>query len=106
MVDDETGRVVVPTGTHVLMFADDFSGVAGWPIFSTGRRGCAGNHLARAYLPVLRRALVGHDLFRPEQGHLWSGRNNDAAMGLAETLYFLKTVITAIFFSVKLKAST
>lgn len=94
---DETGRVVVLAGTHVLMFADDFGAVAGWPIFSTGRRGCAGAQFARTYLLVLRRRLVGHNLFRPEQGHLWSGRNNDSAMGLAETLYFLKTIGGAIF---------
>ena len=68
IIDDATGQVLVPAGTHVLLFADDFSSVAGWPIFSTGHRACAGTQFARAYLPVLQRALVGHERFprRPD----------------------------------------
>jgi hypothetical protein len=103
IIDDATGQVLVPAGTHVLLFADDFSSVAGWPIFSTGHRACAGTQFARAYLPVLQRALVGHERFHPEAGHLWSGRNNDSNMGTEETLYFVRTVVRAMFFCGKHK---
>ena len=98
MVDDATGLVVVPAGTHVLLFAEDFNSVAGWPIFSTGRRACAGTQFARAYLPVLQRTLVGHERFHPEENHLYSGRNNDATMGIEETMYFVRTIVCAMFF--------
>ena len=36
--------------------------------------------------------LRRHPLFVPEEGHRYSGRNNDGTGGWAETLYFIRTV--------------
>jgi hypothetical protein len=93
---DESGKVIIPGDTQVLFFANDFESTVGWPIFSSGRRSCAGMHFARGYLTVLRSSLLGHPRFRPEAGHRFSGRNNDR-LEWGELVYLICTVPVAIF---------
>jgi len=97
-VKDRAGRVLVPRNTQVLLFAEDFEDVNAWPIFSSGRRACAGAHFARSYLAVLRSSLLGNPLFQPKDGHRFSGRNNDT-MKWDEMVYFARVILKLCLFS-------
>jgi cytochrome P450 len=121
------GEVVVPKHTQVVMFTEDFNqfkhadlphhatdshdkhdhaghGVFPWPIFGSGERMCAGQHLALPYLRTLRQQLVdtqrhcsdGSKMFQPEIHHRYSGRHLDNhAESWSEYAYFTWTILKA-----------
>jgi len=94
------GRVAVKAGTQVIVFTSDLSAAdAVWPVFGCGPRACAGTNLALALMRPLHATLRELEQFRPSLNHRYSGRNNDGAVGFAETLYFLKTVLPVVLFS-------
>lgn len=100
---DADGKQLLPGGTQVLMFADDFVDAGErWSIFGAGPRSCAGASLAlNPYLRVLRDNLLGYNLFRPAINHRYSGRNNDAAMSPGEMAYFVGTILRVILWPVQ-----
>lgn len=94
------GRLVVAANTQVIMFTSDFNkNNYPWPVFGSGKRSCAGMHLAIPLLQVLRSELSRSKLFKPEVNHRYSGRNNDNNMSILEFWYFANTVVYQLFFS-------
>lgn len=89
-----SGSVLVRGGSQVVMFTSDFEG--SWPVFGAGDRSCAGMHIALPLIRALQAELVGTPSFRPEEGHRYSGRNNDDKMSPAELWYLLRTVARAV----------
>ena len=94
------GRVAVKAGTQVIIFTSDLVGSdAVWPVFGCGPRACAGTNLALALMRPLHATLREAEAFQPARNHRFSGRNNDGAVSLAETLYFLRVVLPVVLFS-------
>ncbi|MEO5970217.1 MAG: cytochrome P450 [Bdellovibrionia bacterium] len=74
--------------------------------YGTGKRMCIGKPIATALLADLLGILltqIPDAQVRPQQGHLYSGRNNDGARSSwRESLYQLKTFMKALWSSFKM----
>ena len=69
------------------MFTSDFAASdTAWPIFGAGPRACAGAALGLPLLRAVDEVLrpLGPEHFRPQDGHRFSGRNNDGTATPAE----------------------
>ena len=89
------GARAVRAGTQVIMFTSDFrcrGGGAALPPFGAGGRACAGTALALALLRPMHASLRLLPSFLPEQGHRFSGRNNDGTASWSESAYFVRTI--------------
>ena len=66
-----------------------------WMCFSTGPRSCPGKHIATAIMTEFVSTLASSPLFRPNVGHLYSGRGNDRQIG--DGWYCMQTMAQALF---------
>jgi cytochrome P450 len=74
-------------------------------VFGAGKRMCLGKMLASQLMVEMLRALLIHvpqAQIQPEQGHHFSGRNNDGKQGFGESLYQLQKFLGALWRSFKL----
>jgi cytochrome P450 len=76
--------------------------------FGAGKRMCPGKMLATHLMVALLGSLVRHlplERIQPEQGHRFSGRNNDGKEGLSESLYQLRKFLGALWRSFQIGRS-
>ncbi|KAG6619392.1 RxLR-like protein [Phytophthora cinnamomi] len=98
--DGVAGLDIAPN-THVLIPLDEMAGdafAAGVDLtFGAGSRVCVGRHMAmKAMVGLFTDSFVRSHLFRPRQGHKYSGRDNDGQETIAETLYQIKFAIRIV----------
>lgn len=58
--------------------------------FGYGPRKCLGRIQARIFIDCFFKVILENDLFKPEEGHLYSGRNNDENFNFDEICYQVK----------------
>jgi hypothetical protein len=74
-------------------------------VFGAGKRMCLGKMLASHLMVEVLRALLIHvprARIQPDQGHRYSGRNNDVSQSLSESVYQLRKFLGALWQSFKL----
>jgi cytochrome P450 len=77
-------------------------------VFGAGQRMCPGKMLASHLMVAMLRSLVLHvplEQIQPDQGHRFSGRNNDGKEGLGESLYQLRKFLGALARSIQIGRS-
>lgn len=97
------GHRVVRKDTQCFMFTSDFANSPfPWPIFGAGLRSCAGMHFANIFLKTIFNEVTGSacstcsippQLFQPELGHRYSGRQLDGVTSFSESIYFAKCIL-------------
>ena len=65
--------------------------------FGVGYRSCMGKHFAMKSLIPMTREWIYNEKFCPQNGHMYSGRNNDGIIDIWEILYLMKTLLTLFF---------
>lgn len=68
--------------------------------FGVGTRGCFGRFYAKEFIKNFFEDMVKEDFFRPIEGHLYSGRNNDKE-NFQESIYQLKLFCGILFDEIK-----
>lgn len=65
--------------------------------FGYGPRKCVGRAQARIFIDSFFKALLDKECFKPEEGHLYSGRNNDENFNIGESIYQVKIILGVIY---------
>jgi len=101
---------IIPPNTHVFLPMDEIGRMlthaqgegqghgmsshnSAWAAFGAGKRACAGRDIAFTLCAQIFEQLIPSDKFKPEEGHLYSGRGNDFKENRSESFFQIKLLL-------------